>query len=399
MITVREYKSFKDSESIKEEWDRCVLDCNSPVYMTFDWCQIWWDFYGKNKDLSIYLFYNENELAGILPVYFEKIFLGPFEKIHLNLLPVKVCRLVGANIPPRIFDPPVKPDYRYSVFKLFLNKILQVCDVVSLGPVTRNYNSPEIFTELVKDSEIGKYYSERYDPYAFFELPDTFENYLESIDNAEKKNYKYNLRRLTRDFKINVEVNKIFDEKDFNNFQEMHYQQWIELGKLGHFKSWPLGREFNFTLAKKQAESGRYRLIKITKNDEAIVYVYGYKLENRFYGQLNARSTSPENQKFSLGTIGMITMAKTMIEENIKYVEGGLGHYDYKLKLGAKSDQSFIYRFVAKRKSSLIKNSLLALDKKAADLTYHKIWYRRIQPVMPPVLKKPISDLWIKREY
>jgi CelD/BcsL family acetyltransferase involved in cellulose biosynthesis len=392
MISLTEYNSFNELESLREEWDRCVLECNSSVYMTFDWCKTWWDFYGRKKELSIQLFFRGNKLIGVLPLYIDKIYFG-----NMSL---KVCRLIGANIPPKVFDPPIQNEYKSLIINKTLQNILpERADVVSFGPVSEFYYQNNILSDINIKHSNSQIVQSNYEPYSYFELPQYFEEYLESINHAEKKDYKYNFKRLNRDYKISIDISKKFDEADFSKFLEMHYLQWAKQGKLGHFNSWPDGKVFNIALAKKQSKLGRFMLMRIVKDDEVIFYDYGYRLGDRFYGQLSARSVLPETQKYSLGTVGMVTLAKTLIDEKINFIEAGLGYYDYKLKLGAKLEKTFIYRFIADKKISLIKYHLLEMEKKIGGLMLHKIWYRRIQPNLPAPLKTPISGRSIKLDY
>lgn len=388
MISYKIFDSFEKLENMREEWDNFVLESGSTVYMTFDWCKTWWEFYGSKKELSVFIFYDDTKIIGILPVYFEKIFSVLFS--------LKVCRLVGANIPPKVFNPPISSAYKPLVLELLLKITLSKCDLVSVGPVSENYFRP---IELKTDSVVRKFYKIEYDEYTFFDLPDSFEQYLDLLDKSEKKDFNYILRRLNRDYKIEMAVNKSFDEADFNNFLNMHSAQWLEQGKLGHFKSWPSGYEFNLSLAKRQSDLGRFRLIKVMLNDSPVVFNYGYVLGNKFYWQLPARSVSAGLNKFSLGKTGTVIMMKQMIDEKIKTVEGGIGQYDYKLNIGARSEKTFLYRFVAYRKSSLLKFKILSVEKKSGELVYHKIWYRRIQPLLPVLLKQPIPKRWIKLDY
>ncbi len=392
MIIYKEFDSFKDIENLKEDWDRCVLECNSPVYMTFDWCKTWWDFYGDKMTISIILFYSDSNLVGILPVYFQKIFIGPFS--------IKVCRLIGSNIPPKIFNPPININYQASVLELFLQNILnRKCDVVSIGPVSEDYFSDEILNGLINKTFIGNYVKENYDFCMSMELPDNFQAYLESISNREKRAYKKNIKGLNNSYKISIDINYDFDERDFKNFQEMHHTQWLKRGMLGHFKSWPFGKEFHDALAKKQAELRRLVLIKILKNNEVVFIAYGYIFNKIFYFQLFARSISTEDEKFSLGTIGHGIIAEYMISQKVKIIELGPGYYDYKIDLGAKAENAFTYRFIADKSGSIIKNRIVKFEKKIRDLVVHKIWYRRIQPSLPALFKQPLSNRSIKLDY
>src|ERR1039457_704222 len=86
------YSSFEDLGSLRTAWDDAILAFDGSVYMTFDWCRIWWQFYGFGRRLCVAVFTHDERIVAIIPLYFDDIGLRP--------LHVRVARLVGANIPP-----------------------------------------------------------------------------------------------------------------------------------------------------------------------------------------------------------------------------------------------------------------------------------------------------------
>lgn len=391
MIIFKEFNDFSKLENFRESWDNFVLECKSTVYMTYDWCVTWWEFYGDKKELSICVFYDDNILIGILPIYIEKIRFGP--------ITFKIAKLLGANLPPKVFNPPIIPRLQTIVLEHLLNNFLGGrCDGFSIGPISDKY-FPDEKLERIDKSFIGGYKKELYDDYSFIELPDNFEGYLDSINKREKTAFVKNMKRLNRDNKLEIDINLHFNEKDFKDFQDLHYEQWMKRGMLGHFNSWPQANEFNTALAKRQADLGRYLLIKISKDDEPLFFGYGFIFGNVFYFQLFSRSISPENDKLSLGTIGHGIIAKHLIAQKVRTIELGPGYFDYKLNLGAKFEKVFLYKFVANRNSSRIKFSIASIEKKIRNNLYHKIWYRRVQPLLPISLKSPIQMRWISLDF
>jgi CelD/BcsL family acetyltransferase involved in cellulose biosynthesis len=136
-------------------------------------------------------------------------------------------------------------------------------------------------------------------------------------------------------------------------------------------------------------------LLKHTGADGAIAYQYTFSYGNTYYWQLPARNTDTRWSKYSLGSIGVIDMIKTAIDEGITKIEAGIGHYEYKLKLGAEEHPVSIVRIVAQRVGSKIRYHVFRAFFSVVNALYHKIWYRRLQPHLPAFFQRPIWKLWI----
>ncbi len=392
MIYFKEFNSFDEVKDLRQEWDHLVLDCSSPIYMSFDWCDTWWKYYGNKKELLIYMFYQNNNLIGILPLYCEKI--------GVKFFSLKVIKLVGANLPPKVFNPPLPSEHLSTVFEILLKALFNKgCDILSIGPVSDNYIEENRIRIILSNFSFEKCKIIFYDHYSYINVPKDFNEYLEMINKREKNAYKKNIKKLNRDYKIRIEFSDNFEESEFMNFRFMHSSQWLKQGKLGHFSSWPKGLDYNIALAKKLSEDGKYLLFRLLKNNEAIFYGYGYIFNNTFYFQIFGRSVSSENEKFSLGTIGHCIIMEYMINNGMNRIELGPGYFEYKLNLGAKLEKIYNLRFEAKKLSTKIKKSILSIDKQIYNLFYFKFWYRIVQPILPKKFKRHISVRWIKLDF
>jgi CelD/BcsL family acetyltransferase involved in cellulose biosynthesis len=389
------YENFEDLCILQPEWDAFVEKLNAPVYMSYDWCRIWWQIYGSGKDLRIYVFSGNGQIVAIVPIYIDCLTVGP-----LNL---KVARLVGANIPPRIFDPPINKDWANLVFETIALKLFgeDNCDVFSLGPVSSLY---PLISDIKKLSEgqinvIGQMEEHSADVHSFFILPETFEGYLGSLSKNERKNRrKYQLRYLKKSFAIQTDILTSWNEirEEFQKFVEMHTAQWRSEGKPGHFGAWPKSVDFNFALVKQLSEQGRVRLIRIRADDEAISYQYSFAFGDCYFWQLPARKIGASWEQYSLGSTSLVNMIKIAIEEGMKRIEAGLAHYDYKIRLGAKEYPATTIFFTANDLGSRFRYFIFRSIFSVINVIYYKIWYRRLQPHLPKRLQPGIWSLWIR---
>lgn len=392
---------FEDFNSInisQRKWDEFIERLNGPIYMSYDWCRIWWEVYGIGKTLRIYIFSNSDQILGIIPIYIDSVLFGPFK--------LRIARLIGSNIPPRIFDPPIIKEQG----KLVLEKIVfdlfgkDQCDLLSFGPISSFYPPISNVKNLNKGqvTKIAVMRQLKADVISFFDLPKTFEEYLNSLSKNERKNRrKYELRYLKKRYSIQVDILKSWEDlkEEFLRFVEMHTAQWRHEGKPGHFGAWPKSIDFHLALIKELSQKGRVRLIRIIADKEPITYEYSYAFGECYYWLLPARKVDPQWEQFSLGSTSLVNMIKVAIEERIKKIEAGLAHYDYKVRLGAKEYQTFILNFVAKNIRSKIRYLIYRSIYFLINILYFKIWYQRLQPRMPKRFQRGIWSLWIRLSF
>lgn len=394
-LRVDVYDNFEDLINLQPEWDDFLEKLNAPVYMSYDWCRIWWKIYGSEKYLRIYIFSNNSQIVGIIPIYIDRLTIGP--------LKLKVARLVGANIPPRIFDPPIIKDWANLVFERIALKLFSEdhCDVFSFGPVSSLY-PPISDIKRMNNGQfniIAQMKEHLADVHTFFVLPKTFEEYLGSLSKNERKNRrKYELRYLKKNFRIQTDILKSWEEirEEFPNFIEMHTTQWRSEGKPGHFRAWPKSVDFNLALVKELSQKGRVRLIRIIADNEPITYEYSFAFGDCYYWLLPARKIESRWEQFSLGSTSLVNMIRIAIEEGMKRIEGGLGHYDYKIRLGAKEYPAINISFRAKNLGNKLRYFIFRSIFSVINILYFKIWYRRIQPHLPNHFQRGIWSLWLR---
>src|SRR5579859_6248405 len=65
--------SFDGLEVLRDCWDEAVIRLGGSIYMSYDWCRTWWEFYGQGKELRILLFYSGENIVGIVPLYIDSV--------------------------------------------------------------------------------------------------------------------------------------------------------------------------------------------------------------------------------------------------------------------------------------------------------------------------------------
>ena len=366
--------------------------------MSYDWCRVWWEFYGAGKELRVFLFTLGDKVVGILPLYIDSLGWGP--------LRIRVARLVGANIPPKVFDPAIDETFAEEIFEAVLVRLFREdkCDLLSLGPVSDLHKPSERLEAAcaARNDLVAECRSVPDGVHTIFWLPSSLEEYFNSLSKNERKNRrKYELRLLGKEFTARVDVlsDPAKVEEEFNQFVQQHTLHWLAQGKPGHFGAWPRATEFNRALVRAHGKLGRMRFIRILANDQVIASQYTFAFGNSYWWELPARAVGQEWERFSLGPTGIVTMIAAAINEGRPRLEGGLAHYDYKLRLGAKEYGVKRLRVLANRSGSARRMQIFSLFRLVLLYGYQKVFYRRVSPLLPKALKGPLWTSWLRLDF
>ena len=390
------YTDLDGLHRLRDAWDDTVLRTSSSIYMTFEWVSVWWKFYGNTAALRVFVFTQDARIVALLPMYVDTIGWGPFG--------LRVARLVGANIPPKVFAPPVPEAHASAVMEEVLTRLFvrDRCDVVSFGPVSETEHWQETLRAWSEGSAVVARSETATDVHSTYHLPADMDAYYSSLRQSERKNRrKYELRLLEKEFDTRVEV--VSDAarvpEAFERFAEQHREQWRAEGRTGHFGAWPAALDFNRALVKAQASRGRVRFIRIVVAGSVVAEEYAYVIGDRYYAELTARAVEPQWDRFSLGPTSTVRMLAHGMAEGMRRVESGLGHYDYKVRLGAQEHAALTFRLVSSRPGSRIRVALFSAVRDGLRLGYLKVWYRRIVPRLPQAFWRPQHPLFLRLDF
>ena len=389
------HKDFCALDPLREAWDKVAVESGSPVYMSYDWVKVWWQFYNGGRPLRLLTTHANGELVGVVPMYIDTFRAGP--------LRFRVARIVGDSIPPHLLHPPVRDPFKPAVFDLALRYLLEEekCDCFSAGPLSDAWEGKEAMLSSAGRLErlINHVQVLAAGVHSVFALPGSYEEYLAKLSKGERKHRRdYELRHLRKDFDVQIEVvsapGAVGDELE--RFMVQHAEQWRLEHLPGHFRSWPRSIEFNRALVQAQGKLQRLRFIRIIANNQVISNQYVFAFGNTYHGELLARAVGPEWDRFSLGRTTVAVGIQNAIQEGVTRLDGGIGHYDFKVRMGAQEFGMSRLRFVRNSPTSLWKARLYGGIGRAVSVGYHKIWYRRVRSRLPLGWQRPHSFYWLR---
>ena len=395
------FESFDELASMQQEWDNFVESVGSEIFLTYDWCRIWWKHYGKNRDLKVFVFRSDSQLTGIIPLFFEKIWLGP--------VPIRAVKIVGTDFTINTVSPPIRPAAFEAVVQELLTRLCSdyKWDIAHIGPLSGIYRSAEItgaFGQFLPPSFCIRERSNGFQAYLW--LADTWEEHLKSLSKNMQRTIKRSYRDISQipsdkslllaDFATPDNCEQIFD-----SFVQLHQQHWQKLRKLGHFADWPAAEQFHREMAMTQAKHNRLRLLELKFGDYILGYEYDYKFANRRHAFLNARTPLDKipgaDPGISLGIVIFSEQLKRTIEEKADYIDLMPGNDDYKLHLGGKLLPTRSIYIFPKKLSAFIRVSIFRALAFLLDLCYYRIWFLKIAPRLP-FKRRPLWKTWIKTQ-
>src|SRR5690348_2794015 len=114
-LTVELVDTFDRALRNAASWDALLRQYGVDLYMSFEWCRIWWKHYGGHRPLQIFFFWAENELVGVVPMFIDSIGIGPTS--------VRVAKMVGCDSALTLSSLLVDPRWRAHAVR----EIVQEC--------------------------------------------------------------------------------------------------------------------------------------------------------------------------------------------------------------------------------------------------------------------------------
>ena len=387
------YSAIEDAETIRKEWDDFIEKETGDVFFTYDWCRVWWRHYGNRRQPLIYVFRDGGEICGILPMFRERIRLGPVS--------TTVVKLMCSDFSPVTVPFPVRREQLKSVVSLVLDELRKVVqwDLLYLGAICGRYPDYENLLEAIRAYHAEKFSVEarQVDQQTYYRFQESWERQVETMGasqrNKARKVCKEILKRgMTLESRLADRENL---PSQFDQFVSLHQAHWQGKGMPGHFSEWPSAYEYHREMASTQLSLGRLRLMEVLLDGKCLGYEYMYHAGDTYLSFLGARIGIDLGKIIDFKIIALKEKVRRGLSEGVRWIDSMRGVYEYKTTLGGKLfpvRAIFVSRedFLSRAKVAVFRRSAWALD-----VWYSKIWRRRLAPRLG---LKPgeFLDLWVR---
>lgn len=386
------YTNFQDCGELEAPWDAFVEAVSGDIFQTWDWCRVWWKYYGEHRELRIYVFRTDDEWVGLVPMFLEKTALGPFS--------IRRAKLIGSDFSFGQFRPAVKAERLRPVFHALLGDLKACgCDQILLGPLAGRYPHTRRLAEA-----LGECCPKGYDlntaenmVQTYYRLADSHEQWLGRLNASDRNNVRREYRLLEKQalsFRFECSAEQSWEEM-FDDFIQLHQEDWNEKGKLGHFRDWPQAVVFHREMAHAQARKGRLRLFRIRCSDGSRAYSYNYRCGDMYFEYLLGRSLNfPRGT--SLGRLLHSEIVKYAAVDTVRWIDSMRGKYEYKCHLGG---EYFPLQMLALNRTDLPSRLRIGAFDAAArffHFAYYKLYYCRLAARLPLRWRGGLWKTWVR---
>jgi len=335
-LKIKVFQTFDDAR-LKKSWRKILHENGYFIQNSYEWCNIWWKYYNKNKTLYIITVIYDHQIIAIAPFYIEK-------KIIFSIL-----KFIGSGF----------TDYHQILisknYNIVVEKIFEYLSSFSEWDY--------IYLEQINDRDLLYNYLDKnldFQKKFLIECPvgelkyENFDDFLKNLKKSDRHKYRRLMKRLEE--KGVLKLKKITDYKNFNkNFDiliNMHNKRWVNNSGSTKFML-KLNLLFLKDVFKKIFELNKAVLYLLNLNNELISYRLGF-IENQQYYDWNT-SFNIDFHKYSPGTIINFLIIKDLIDSEkfwniykFNYMRGG---YDYKKRIIPNSDISKNFLFLNYKKN------------------------------------------------
>jgi len=374
------HRSFREVEFLRERWDELVESVGGDLFSSFDWCAIWWKYFGQGRRLHLYIATVGDELVAVLPLFRETIHWGP--------LSLRVVRMVGSDYLVTRSNVVIVPQWLEQVTIPLMTSLDGdgSWDLFQIGNLPDYLQQSQAFAEALRRcKQAGRVvFNDNAYPNMFFDLADTFEKYLEKLSRKERRNVRRDGRKLEQ--RALVMCRRIVDKSQlhvaFSELINMHQQHWLEHGRLGHFGEWPNAEQFHRELAEVLLDRDRLVFVEVLANGQLQAAEYGGRFGQRVHWITGCR------RREATSRIGFCALVRVAMQIGATQIDALSGYYGYKRRLGAKVMGVKTIVVFPPRWTSRLYAQLFKAVTWLIELIYFRIWFWRLAPWLRRKLPK-----------
>lgn len=308
--------TIEEWQNLTPTWLKLLSQAQTNHFFQTPWfLQTWWETLGSGK-LHLITFWNEADLVGIAPTYITQ---------------QKQLQFVGDRDLCDYLDLIVHQAHQKEVYEAFTQELIALKDqgVTSVSLVSLPGDSPTV--DALKSSTEIRFESHRQDVSPRLQLPNSWEEYLASLERKQRHEIRRKWRKLESEFPHQFLL--VENDSDLSRASE----EFITL----HQKSspeknlfWTPQRRLFFTkLIETMAAQGLLRLFFLEIEGKKVATMLGFVYKHSFY-LYNSGFEPTEYKEIGTGSTLLAYTIKYAIENNLKVFDFLRGDEAYKFRLG-----------------------------------------------------------------
>jgi CelD/BcsL family acetyltransferase involved in cellulose biosynthesis len=329
-ITFRWHETIPAVLRLGKQWDELLSSWDvDNAFLRWDWIRTWLRVYGHSADLLIGLAVEGDQPVGLAPLALVREKATPLGPV------VRSIRILGDGpLCPDHLVLPVRPGSEREFGRALLEALEErrsSWDRIELRDLLGEHPAWKEAERAAK--ERGQHVIVRQRTHCpYIALPSAWDEYLESLGTKLKKSIRYGLRRLDREFSVEIvepasiaEVDRMMEQLEW-----LHGRAWQTRGATGVFADQRF-RLFHRLHARRSHRAKRGWLVGMRAQDRDLAVFLGFRTRRGgLYYQLGH---DPELGSYSIGTMMVASCIRQAITQGFAEMDflRGAGAYKYRL--------------------------------------------------------------------
>lgn len=258
--------------ALKTEWDSLVESSAATVFLTHNWLDRWWQFYGNGLDLWVLTVRDEVSLVGLMPLALKRGAMG-----------IRRLMFMGAGeVTPNHLNIIACQERFPHALRLICGHLLDSSsewDFLDIDKLPAHHIALELFQNTFKSRGLtARTKVTARCPY--ITLPESFGLYLQSLGYSTRAGYRRVKRYLERDFP-GTRFDRVRSEEEldevFASLVNLHQSRWVKQGYPGAFA----GRrttEFHRAVSRDALRSGLLRMYYLRVSGAVVAIHYCFRI-------------------------------------------------------------------------------------------------------------------------
>lgn len=316
-MDIREINTYEQFISLQDQWNDLLQVSNHTIFSTWEWLDLWWRHFGKNKNLAILLAEKNNDVIGIAPLMYS---VETMFKIRR-----KVIEFIGGQHP--IYSNFIISGSHNECIEHFFSY---------LNSLPKKWNSAELIN-ISKDPKslrgLNQVVSKIMPDHTCLcvKLPNSNDSFINSIKRKDRKEFRRNLRKIRKDG-LQLNLVECLTQKDvtdtMNTLFSLDKKRWKNAENFSGKCSDRNCRNFYVDVAKSFFEKGWLGLYTLELSGTPVASLFGFRYNSKFYAYI--MGMDPMYRKYSVGNLLFLKVMEDCIQKGLNEFDFMAGTDNYK---------------------------------------------------------------------
>lgn len=343
LLKIKVYDTDDALEALSGLWKDLSDRVHGHIYMSNEWADCWWRYFGKNKQRSLFLItvWELDDLVALAPMYMGISKVGPY-------IVERRLQIIGSGGSPNeqfgymddygisdFLDFLVDQRYAEEVAEIFLEIFRS--DEYKIDRVTFHQAGDNSFImnylyPRMKSSGL-EYYLAHTDTCPYIELKnqDSIKSYIKRVKSNARRRFRQTRRAIGTDEGFSIESIVLSKEISpaVERLIELHQNRWNELGFPGVFHD----KRFTgfFKEIVRTSYANKWLWFKQARDESGVCALRMIlKYNGRYYDYISGFDNDCPSSKYRPGIGLLLDLVEETIDENIERIELLRGEEGYK---------------------------------------------------------------------